>query len=613
MNSSFEALQRALAGRYSLERPLGRGGMGVVYLARDVMLERQVALKIVAPEFSTSETRERLLREARIAAQLQHPNIVPVHSVESLDDGILICMSYVDGGTLADRIRARGTMRADETARLLREIALALAYAHRRGIVHRDIKPENILLDRESGRAMVADFGIARVATQSTSGPVVGTPGYMSPEHIAGLPLDDRSDLYAVGVVGHFCMTGTIPAPGQSGRDLTAAPRLMRVLARCMQPDPNDRFANGEEMAQSLDALIEKRGELPAPLAEWIGRPNELTLSQAAAAPLLLTGLWFALDWTVNPFLFNSGPKFFDSEAGLVTGCALTPLLYLLRRAWLLRRAAANGYSIGDVQSALTSAVEHDGDDRRSALVRLAFGATLGVVLLRVASIGGPMGNSVLVFYPTIAAVGATILGLHDLLAKGKRLDRKLREGFWKGRFGRWAYAIATLGRKPSNAVSALPNRPTELALGAAAVALFEGLPKPMQKQLAGIPDAVTALEAAAERYRRQLEALDGLDLAGPKPSPDADAAVQGKLAAAAREIEHQRERAERGRRDVIAALEVLRLDLLRLHAQGDTGGVTGDVQTALSLSERLKAEANARDEVDRFLNRAADLTATPV
>ena len=613
MNSSFEALQRALAGRYSLERPLGRGGMGVVYLARDVMLERQVALKILAPELSTLEMRERLLREARIAAQLQHPNIVPVHSVEPLDDGILICMSYVDGGTLADRIRARGIMRADETARLLREIALALAYAHRRGIIHRDIKPENILLDRESGRAMVADFGIARMATQTTSGPAVGTPGYMSPEHMAGLPLDNRSDLYAVGVVGHFCMTGTFPIPSQGGRALTATPRLTRVLACCMQPDPNDRFANGEEMAQALDALIERRGEMPAPLAEWVGRPNELTLSQAAAVPLLLTGIWFALDWMVNPFLFTSGPKFLESEAGLVTGCALTPLLYLLRRAWLLRRAAANGYSIVDLQSALISQEGHDENDRRAALVRLAFGATLGLVLLRVASIGGPMGNSVLVVYPAIAGLAATILGLHGLLAKGKRLDQKLREGFWRGRFGRWAYAIATLGRKRSNAASVLPNRPTELALGAAAVALFEGLPKPMQKQLAGIPDAVAALEAAAERYRRQLEALDGLDLAGPRSSPNDDKVVRSKLAATAREIEQQREGAERGRREVIAALEVLRLDLLRLHAQGDTGGVTGDVKAALSLSERLKAEADARDELDRFLDRAAGLSATPV
>jgi serine/threonine protein kinase len=159
----FRQLQRVLAGRFSLEREIGRGGMGLVYLTRDVTLDRPVAIKVLPPRLAADpEYRTRFLREARTAAGLSHPNIVPIHLVEERDGLVYFVMAYVDGESLGDRVRRAGPLRPAEVARLVQEVAWALGYAHGRGVIHRDVKPDNILLDK--GSALVTDFGIARVA-----------------------------------------------------------------------------------------------------------------------------------------------------------------------------------------------------------------------------------------------------------------------------------------------------------------------------------------------------------------------------------------------------------------------------------------------------------------
>ena len=179
--------------------------MGIVYLAREVQLDRLVAIKVLpGPLAERPDIRERFLREARMAASLSHPHIVPIYRVGEAGGFVFFAMAYVHGETLGDRLRTRGPLAAAAATRLLREVAWALSYAHERGIVHRDVKPDNILIEAETGRALVTDFGIARGAEEtqlSDPGRVMGTAHFMSPEQAANDSLDGRSDLYSPGVV----------------------------------------------------------------------------------------------------------------------------------------------------------------------------------------------------------------------------------------------------------------------------------------------------------------------------------------------------------------------------------------------------------------------------
>src|ERR671921_842542 len=215
-DAEFLALQTALAGEYSLQRELGRGGMGIVYLARDVQLDRDVAIMVLPSHPATpAESRERFLREAPTAAGLSHPHIVPIHRVGEAGGFVFFVMTYVEGETLGERLRTRGPLPPAEAARVLREVAWALAYAHGRGIVHRDVKPDNILLEAGTGRALVTDFGIAHGGSHqdpaTEPGKITGTAHFMSPEQAANDLLDGRSDIYSLGVVGYLAASGRLP------------------------------------------------------------------------------------------------------------------------------------------------------------------------------------------------------------------------------------------------------------------------------------------------------------------------------------------------------------------------------------------------------------------
>jgi len=272
------SLSAALAGRYAVERELGRGGMGIVYLARDLALDRLVALKVLPSDLAAQlDTRERFLREARTAAQLSHPNIVPVYHAESVGDHAFFAMGFVEGESLGERVRSRGALPVSEAVSYLREVAWALAYAHARGVVHRDIKPENILLERATSRALVSDFGIARDAARADgltrTGHVLGTVHYMSPEQVAGEPLDGRTDLYALGVVGFYLLSGRLPFEGELASAVllahatrpapllsSVAPQVPRqvaaVIDACLAKHPADRPATGEVLAESLGVAL---------------------------------------------------------------------------------------------------------------------------------------------------------------------------------------------------------------------------------------------------------------------------------------------------------------------------------------------------------------------
>ncbi len=219
----FLSFQAAVAGRYSIDRELGRGGMGVVYLAKEVDLDRPVAIKLLPPDMAADAgLRARFLQEARTAAKLSHPNIIPIHVVEEVGAFVFFAMAYVDGETLAERVRRRGPLAPSEAARVLREVAWALAHAHAHGVVHRDVKPDNILLEGASGRALVADFGIAAAASGGGPDEIRGTPEFMSPEQALGKAVDARSDLYAFGATAYYALSGTLPFEGKSATEVLA-------------------------------------------------------------------------------------------------------------------------------------------------------------------------------------------------------------------------------------------------------------------------------------------------------------------------------------------------------------------------------------------------------
>ena len=269
---------QVLSANYELESEVGRGGMGIVYCARDRRLKREIAIKVLPPELSfRADIRQRFLREAETAAQLNHPNIVPIYTVEERDNLVYFVMAYIKGDNLGQRLQQHGPIPPVEVRRILREVADALAYAHHRNVIHRDIKPDNIIIDEETGRAMVTDFGIARALTDSgdsrltATGMAIGTPAYMSPEQSAGdSAIDGRSDLYSLGVVGYQMLCGQPPfvannTPSMLVKHLSEKPipvderwpdlpqDLSRAVMMCLEKDPADRFPNAAAFAVALD------------------------------------------------------------------------------------------------------------------------------------------------------------------------------------------------------------------------------------------------------------------------------------------------------------------------------------------------------------------------
>ena len=255
-------LQAALGEAYKVEKPLGEGGFAVVYLVRDLNLKRRLAVKVLSPDLITSRTvLDRFRREAETVAQLSHPHIVPLHFIGQKDDLLYLVMECIDGGSLADRIE-KGRMPPAEVGRILREVASALDYAHKRGVIHRDIKPHNVLIEAETGRSLVTDFGIARTAeggSLTATGMLVGTPAYLSPEQVAGEGGDHRADIYALGIVAYEMLTGQPPFTGPTPTAVLMkrlgepppplakvrpdAPELLRdVIEGMLASDPAQRF-----------------------------------------------------------------------------------------------------------------------------------------------------------------------------------------------------------------------------------------------------------------------------------------------------------------------------------------------------------------------------------
>jgi len=276
-------VERALSAHYELDSEIGRGGMGVVYRAKDRRLKRTVAIKVLPPELAfRSEIKTRFLREAEMAAQLNHPNIVDIYAVDEAGGIVFFVMAYITGDNVAKLLHDHGALSIDQTRRILRDVADALAYAHERGVIHRDIKPDNILIDADSGRPMVTDFGIARAVSEgetrlTATGIAIGTPTYMSPEQAAGeRAIDGRSDLYSLGILGYQMLSGEPPFVANSTpailvkhvserpvpieqRRSDVPPDLARVIMQLLEKDPANRFPSAGSVVVALDT-----GRMPA-------------------------------------------------------------------------------------------------------------------------------------------------------------------------------------------------------------------------------------------------------------------------------------------------------------------------------------------------------------
>jgi len=356
--------------RYEIIETLGKGAMGVVYLARDTIIDRRVALKTlrldVDPDAS-EEFHERFFREARAAGRLNHPGIVTVHDIgEDAETGLVyIAMEYVEGRDLKEVLSANPKMRPSEAARIIAEVALALEYAHSMGVVHRDIKPANIILT-SNGSPKVMDFGVARLDSSNLTveGQFIGTPNFMAPEQILGRPVDGRSDLFSLGVVLFTMLTGKRPFAGSNMHEVTLKitrepcpiPSTMTdglpsafnpIILKCLEKEPEKRFQSGAELARVLAALARSlvhrddddfartgvlrpdfetrvtaaaRSTSTAPEAD-VTSPKKKTLRDRLGAVSLPE---FAY-WKVNP-------RWFITVLAICLGCALLPIVVLALR-----------------------------------------------------------------------------------------------------------------------------------------------------------------------------------------------------------------------------------------------------------------------------------------
>ena len=526
-------MRRALGDRYAVERELGRGGMGTVYLARDLKLDRPVALKVLPAEFASQVAlRDRFLRETRTAASFSHPNIVPVYAVEDAGDLLAYAMGFVEGETLAERVNRMGPLPVREIVRMLQDVGYALAYAHGRGVVHRDIKPDNVMLERATGRALVMDFGISRsmahvvtAASLTRVGEVVGTPEYMSPEQAAGDVVDGRSDLYALGLTAHFAAAGrtavtwestqkilvkqlteAVPPMALSRPDLPAA--LAEAIDRCVAKEPADRFPTAEALVEAIEAAQLSEPDIPVPVRLFAGDVG--TLSLVTAGIILFSWL----------FLRSSKLSSIDTMLPVVGMFAvlLTRALTTLSEA---RRLAVAGFTPDDVRAGFGRVVAERAQRRAElradpdtirrrrftlrwavALLAVSIAMVVTAFLLRIPTGGGrhdsPVEAIILVFTGT-ALLGTSVVLLVKSpfrMPPGERFFRIV----WLGPIGR---AFVRFGARGVGGRAAAAHAPLPRLRGAPAVSLAgaRAVPRPPPmpvadtSRLAEMDRRITALE----------------------------------------------------------------------------------------------------------------------
>ena len=628
----FLSLQQSVAGRYSLERELGRGGMGIVFLARDVALDRLVAIKLLPPALAVApDLRERFLREARTAAKLSHPHIVPIHLVEQRDDLVYFVMAYVAGESLGQRIRRRGALPASQVGRMVQEVAWALAYAHQQGVVHRDIKPDNILIEKGSERALVTDFGIARVAeagTMTGQGELVGTVQYMSPEQASGAPVDGRSDLYSLGVTSFYALTGRLPLDGANlpaiihqqvytpaprvaaiaGR---VPPRLAEAVDRCLAKTPAKRFRTAEELAAAVAAGTPARKDVPPEIRSLLRHLRETGIVLGGAASVI--GWSGAMFKDLYTQLWAVGGEDLIL-LGVVVAVAL--LTYPARLLSMTRRATRKGLGLGDMRAALgdeaqvlAEELELEGRDRaRTKLTKrekwIRRGPLLAVLGAAMAAVGVYAGDlAAALLGPLALLTGLVFIGAGPTVDEESPIRAlPITERLLVGRFGRLLFRLAGVGLGGPKTHEAPVSQHTEAFLASAADGIFDRLPVSVRARVPDLPLAIARLEADAHALRKREDALSRA-IAEAAPAEAPRGALADRRREAVGDLEAARDRVRERLEQAVAALEGIRLDLLRLHAGvGSPDDLTADLDQAREVNEAVNAELEGRRAVEHML-----------
>lgn len=630
--TSLPRLQAALLGRYAVERLLGRGGMGSVWLARDRHLDRPVAIKVLHDDLAARVgERERFLHEARTAARLAHPHIVPIFAVVDEPGITALVMAHIDGETLGARIRRRGPLAPDEAERVLREIAWALAYAHQCGVVHRDLTPENVLLERETGRALLADFGLAAEQAMADQEAVFGTPGYLAPEIIRGETATPASDLYALGVVGFTVVTGRPPFAADSTAQLLArhlvqpapdlaamargvSPRLARVVQECLAKVQDDRPADAGMFLAALERAPEPVA-IASPLVEWFTRWERFRTIYAIAIPVLAMETWVLIQG-----YFDSGITQLVSAAAISTAITVTILpvvVHLIAEMVALRRLHGRGFGVADIRAAWPHwSARLEREHRKEGLPplpgRVVFDLTVvGAVALLVTylviwplvpvlapdspditrSIIMSMASNVYLAVMTGIAIGLVAPGIR-LSPRGR--VRRLLERFWRSRLGDIISRLAASGQRQHAAASSTVHRNTELVLGLAIDDLWRALPGSLRDDLGDVPTLARTLQHTAEEFRELAGRLDeaARDLVDEDPGE----------AARLREVHDE---IVTRQRETVTMLERLRLQLLRTIADHrPTADLTQQLERAQQLERDLLADLAGHAAVRRLLDR---------